>query len=127
MSIDLNTIAAIVTILLGIASFIGSVFHQIRQFFSWLEGILPAKLLLLAYGFAFALCAFLQIKGLDTWQSVPDIHFGFQNLALIWFGSALLLCALAALVTLGDGVIKYRNRTRYYFVKYFDPFNPRGQ
>jgi len=29
------------------------------------------------------------------------------------------------LVTLGDGAIKYANRTRYYYVDHFDPDDPR--
>ena len=99
--------------------------RRIMRFFDWLESILPTKLMFLAFSLAFALCALLQIRGLDPSYPIPQLQIVFQAAAFAWFIGALLACTLATLVTLIDGVDKYMNRTRYIFIDHFDPNDPR--
>lgn len=118
MAFDVSIEIGIVEIVLAV----GAVFlfgaRQIMRFFDWLESILPAKLMFVAFGIAFALCALLQIRGLDPSYPIPQLQSVFQWASLAWFAGAMLSCVLAVLVTLGDGAIKYANRTRYYYVEY---------
>ena len=119
------TLAAIATIAVAVATPIIWGMRQIMRFFDWLERILPAKLMLVAFGIAFTLCALLQIRGLDSSYPIPQLQSIFQGTAFAWFIGALFACVLAALVTVVDGVDKYMNRTRYIFVDHFDPTDPR--
>ena len=118
MTIDVMTLAALATIIVTAATPIFWGMRQIMCFFYWLESMLPAKLMFVAFGIAFAFFALLQIRGLDLSYPVPQLQSVFQVAALTWFAGAILSCALAILVTLGDGVIKYANRTRYYYYDY---------
>lgn len=125
MAFDVSIEIGVVEIVVAV----GAVFlfgaRQIMRFFDWLEGILPAKLMFVAFGIAFALCALLQIRALDPSYPIPQLQSVFQWATLTWFLGAMLSCALAVLVTLGDGAIKYANRTRYYYVDHFYPDDPR--
>lgn len=114
VSIEIDVVAVVVVVI-GVLLW---GMRQIMRFFDWLENILPAKLMFVAFGIAFALCALLQIRGLDPSYPIPQLQSVFQWASLAWFAGAMLSCALAVLVTLGDGAIKYADRTRYYYVDY---------
>lgn len=121
VSLDIDGVAIVIAGITGVIWGMRRVWH----FFDWLARMLPAKLMFVAFGIAFALCALLQMRGLDPSYPIPELGQLFQWATLVWFGVALFACTLAALVTVVDGAYKYTNRTRYIFVDHFDPDDSR--
>ncbi len=90
-------------------------YKLVRGFFEWLEELLSAKLMFIAFGIAFALCAWLQLMLLETPSAIPLTDSILQVSILCMFAGFLGSCSLAVAVTCVDAIHKYVTRTPIYF------------